>query len=123
MQCNLCFFIGSSGISRFLIQVLQFQRPSAKELIKHRFIKNARKSPKLLERIRFDAFSLQQLWHVVSIMTLSWFDIVSKVTIRCFSHMFVLIFYIQKKIQNKHDCYSVLFSSLKRAAKVPSKRR
>jgi RNA-binding protein YhbY len=46
------FFIGSSGISRSLIQVLYFQRPSAKELIKHRFIKNARKSPKLLERIR-----------------------------------------------------------------------
>ena len=34
-------FISSSGnISRSLIQGLHFQRPSAKELIKHRFIKN-----------------------------------------------------------------------------------
>lgn len=29
-----------------------FQRPNAKELLKHRFIRNARRSPRLLERIR-----------------------------------------------------------------------
>ncbi|OIV92442.1 hypothetical protein TanjilG_25172 [Lupinus angustifolius] len=33
-------------------QVVLFNRPSAKELLKHRFIRNARKSPKLSERIR-----------------------------------------------------------------------
>ncbi|KAH0895091.1 hypothetical protein HID58_057520, partial [Brassica napus] len=40
------------------------ERPSAKELLKHRFIKTARKTPKLLERIRCEACSKRPKYQV-----------------------------------------------------------
>nr|VDD01228.1 unnamed protein product [Brassica oleracea] len=40
------------------------ERPSGKELLKHRFIKTARKTPKLLERIRCDACSKRPKYQV-----------------------------------------------------------
>ncbi|CAN6827740.1 unnamed protein product [Brassica oleracea] len=40
------------------------ERPSAKELLKHRYIKTARKTPKLLERIRCEACSKRPKYQV-----------------------------------------------------------
>lgn len=79
-------FPSSGNISRSLIQDLLFQRPSAKELIKHRFIKNAKKSPKLLERIRFVFFSLSStaLLACGSVLLLFFCDRMSKVMFRWF---------------------------------------
>jgi hypothetical protein len=42
----------------FNFPCIKFQRPTAKELLRHRFIRNARKSPRLLERIRCDILLL-----------------------------------------------------------------
>ncbi|VAH29710.1 unnamed protein product [Triticum turgidum subsp. durum] len=45
--------VADFGVSAQLTKTMsRRKRPSAKELLKHRFIKNARKTPKLLERIR-----------------------------------------------------------------------
>ncbi|KAG2396769.1 Mitogen-activated protein [Vigna angularis] len=45
--------VADFGVSAQLTRTIsRRKRPSAKELLRHRFIRNARKSPKLLERIR-----------------------------------------------------------------------
>jgi hypothetical protein len=59
--------LSESSLSHFL------QRPSAKELLKHRFIKNARKTAKLLERIRFVVYIIIKNWLNDSVfLTGSW---------------------------------------------------